>query len=286
MISEPLSNQASEESEAVIKSNFSETHEKVLQSQNLSQSFFTSEHSKPLIKPVRVAKVIADSGHCSRREAERLILEGSVQVNGKLIDSPATLITDHSIKINGKLINPKQEARLFIFNKPAGFICTNYDPEERPTVFDLLPKNLPRLVAVGRLDFNTEGLLLFTTSGEMARYMEMPKNKWIRKYRVRVFGKLDHNRLKSLSHGIRIGNVSYGPIEVKIEVEKESNSWLLVSLSEGKNREIRKIMEELGLQVNRLIRIAFGPFALHGLLLGEISEVSKKIVKNSLPSGF
>ncbi len=234
----------------------------------------------------RIAKVIADAGFCSRRQAEELIKQSRVQVNGKFIDSPATIITDQSIKIDGKLLGSKQKLRIFLFHKPAGFICTNSDPENRPTIFSLLPKKLPRLIAVGRLDFNSEGLLLLTTSGEAARYIELPKSAWIRKYRVRAFGKLNRERLSALAKGIRIGNIFYGPIFVKIEVEKESNSWLEVSLSEGKNREIRKIMAELGLTVNRLIRIGFGPFNLAKLPVGEVFEVKKTAIESSLPSQF
>jgi len=235
-------------------------------------------------KGLRIAKMIAQSGYCSRREAEALILEGRVQVNGKYIDHPAILITDESIKIDGKLINQKQPSRVFLFYKPVGFICTNKDPEGRKTIFDLLPKNLPRLISVGRLDFNTEGLLVLTTDGAIARYMELPKNKWIRKYRVRVFGKLNHDRLKALVKGITVDGIKYGSIKVEIDTEKESNSWLTISLTEGKNREIRKIMEHLGLQVNRLIRVSFGPFNLGEMKVGDIHEISKKTLKSSIPN--
>ncbi|MFZ9180994.1 MAG: pseudouridine synthase [Rickettsiales bacterium] len=234
-------------------------------------------------KGVRIAKIIAQSGFCSRREAEQLILEGRVQVNGKAIDHPALLITDQSIKIDGKLINAKQPTKLFLFYKPVGTICTNNDPENRQTIFDVLPKNLPRLISVGRLDFNTEGLLLLTTDGALARYIELPKSKWVRKYRVRVFGKLNHERLKALVKGITVEGIKYGSIKVEVESEKESNSWLSVSLTEGKNREIRKIMLHLGLQVSRLIRVSFGPFQLGEMRVGEIHEVSKKVLKNSVP---
>lgn len=225
------------------------------------------------IKPIRVAKVIAQSGFCSRREAESLILEHRVMVNGKTIEHPAVFITDESIKIDGKLINSKQKTRLFLFYKPIGTICTSKDPENRPTIYDLFPKNLPRLISVGRLDFNTEGLLLMTTDGTLARHLELPKNNIVRKYRVRVFGKLNHERLKALIKGITIEGIKYRSIKVEIDTEKESNSWLSVSLNEGKNREIRKIMEHLGLQVNRLIRVNYGSFSLEGLKIAEVREV-------------
>ncbi len=233
-------------------------------------------------KGIRIAKLIAQSGHCSRREAEALILEGRVKVNGQTIESPATFITDHSVKIDDKLINAKQEARVWMFHKPDGFLTTTKDPHNRKTVFELLPKQMPRVISVGRLDFNTEGLLLFTTSGEIARFMELPKNKWNRIYRARVFGKLNHERLKRLEKGIVVDGVKYGSIKVEVDVEKNSNSWLKISLEEGKNREIRKVMEHLGLKVNRLIRVSFGPFKLDDLKVGDVKEIRKSVVNGLL----
>lgn len=239
------------------------------------------EENFPEEKGQRVAKVIARSGYCSRREAEELIADGLVKVNGKTIDTPATLITDHAIKINNKLIASKQPTRMWIFHKPKGFICTNKDDKKRKTIFDILPENLPRVMSVGRLDINTEGLLLLTNDGEVSRYIEMPKQKWIRNYRVRVHGKVNMERLHKLSKGIRIDRISYGSI--KVEMEKEgSNSWLKISLSEGKNREIKKVLEYFGLEVNRLIRVSFGPFILGNLKTGQLKEVSRLVVKESL----
>jgi 23S rRNA pseudouridine2605 synthase len=232
---------------------------------------------KEEIKPARIAKVIAHSGHCSRREAEQLIIEGRVQVNGKFIDSPSTLITDHSIKIDGKLLNQKQETRLWLFHKPQGIITSNKDPQGRTTIFDILPKDLPRVVTIGRLDFNTEGLILLTTDGELARKLELPKNKFIRRYRVRVFGKLNEERLDRLKNGITIEGIRYSPILVEIEERQTSNTWLIVQIEEGKNREIRKVMEEMGLKVSRLIRTNFGPFDLGKLPTGQAFEVTQKI---------
>jgi 23S rRNA pseudouridine2605 synthase len=234
-------------------------------------------------KGIRIAKLIAQAGHCSRREAEALIAEGRVKVNGIVIDSPATFITDHSVKIDDKLINEKQAVRLWLFHKPVGVLTTSKDPLKRKTIFDLLPKNLPRTITVGRLDYNTEGLLLLTTSGELARHMELPKNKWIRKYRARVFGKLNHERLKKLERGITVDGTRYGSIKVEVDVEKDSNSWLKISLEEGKNREIRKVMEHLGLKVNRLIRVSYGPFKLGELKVCEVKEVTKTMMKSSFP---
>jgi len=232
---------------------------------------------------IRIAKVIAQSGHCSRREAEALIVEGRVQVNGVEVTSPATFITDQSIKIDGKLISAKQPVRLWIFHKPEGVLTTSKDPQMRKTVFDILPRNLPRVITVGRLDFNTEGLLLLTTSGELSRFMELPKNKWVRKYRARVFGKLNHERLKKLENGITVEGVRYGSIKVEIEHEKAANSWLTISIEEGKNREIRKVMEHLGLRVNRLIRTSYGPFILDDLKVCDVKEITKAMMKTTFP---
>lgn len=239
-----------------------------------------SENSKGVPKGIRVAKVIAGAGHCSRREAEELIAEGRVKVNGEVITTPATFITDHSVKIDDKLINAKGPVRLWLFHKPAGVLTTTKDPDGRKTIFDLLPRNLPRVIGVGRLDYNTEGLLLLTTDGSIARYLELPKNKFVRQYRARVFGKIDKERLKKLEKGITIDGVKYGSIKVEIEVERPSNSWIKVSLTEGKNREIRKVMEYFGLRVNRLIRVSFGEFKLGNLQVGEAIEVRRNIVND------
>ncbi|MFM2200784.1 MAG: hypothetical protein RL769_839 [Pseudomonadota bacterium] len=236
------------------------------------------------IDGIRVAKVISQSGLCSRREAEQLIVEGRVTVNGETINTPAVFITDQSIKVDGKLINAKQETRLWLLYKPVGTITSAKDPKNRKTIFKILPKNMPRVISVGRLDFNTEGLIVLTTNGALASYMEMPKNKWVRKYRARVFGKLDHDRLKALENGITIEGIHYGSVKVTVDVEKESNSWLTISLQEGKNREIRNIMEHLGLQVNRLIRVSFGPFVLGNMQIGELREINKKQLESFIPA--
>lgn len=234
------------------------------------------------IKPQRIAKIIARSGKCSRREAEELIVEGRVKVNGVVITSPATLITDEAIKVDNKLINAKEKVRMWIFHKPRGYITTNKDTLGRKTIFEILPENMPRTITIGRLDINTEGLLLLTNDGEVARYIELPQNKWIRNYRARVFGKIDMEKLKKLEKGIRINGVVYGSIKVELEREGDSNSWVKVSLSEGKNREIKKVFEYFGLTVNRLIRTSFGPFHLGKMPIGAVKEIPQNVLKETL----
>jgi 23S rRNA pseudouridine2605 synthase len=234
-------------------------------------------------KGQRIAKVIANSGYCSRREAERIIADGIVKVNGKIIDNPAILITDQSIKINDKLINPKQKPKIWIFHKPKNTIVSNNDPQNRQTIFDILPENLPRVITIGRLDINTEGLLLLTNNGAIARHIELPKTAWSRNYRVRVFGRVNMNELKKLEKGIKINDIKYGSIKVEMEREGDFNSWLKVSLKEGKNREIKKVLEYFGLQVNRLIRVSFGPFQLGSLAVGEVKAIEDKMLKNTMP---
>ncbi|MFT4718729.1 MAG: 23S rRNA pseudouridine2605 synthase [Rickettsiales bacterium] len=240
--------------------------------------------NKEVKKGRRVAKVIANSGYCSRREAEKLIEDGIVKVNGKVIDNPATLITDHSIKINDKLINQNQKPKVWVFHKPKNTIVSNNDPQNRKKIFDILPENLPRVITIGRLDINTEGLLLLTNNGDISRHIELPKTAWSRVYRARVFGKIDMTELQKLDKGIKIDGIKYGSIKIEMEVEKEGslNSWLKVTLKEGKNREIKKVLEHFGLQVSRLIRISFGPFHLGSLSVGEVRPVDDKVLESFL----
>lgn len=225
-------------------------------------------------KPPRIAKFIADAGYCSRREAEKLIADKRVEVDGEVIAHPALLITNQVVKVDGKLIRRKTtKPRMWLFHKPKATLVTNRPEAGKTTIFELLPKNMPRLIAVGRLDFNTEGLLLLTDNGELARFLELPKNEMIRKYRVRVFGLLDESALKRLGQGVKINGILYQGAKITVDKTGRVNSWITIEIKEGKNREIRKLMESIGLQVSRLIRTNFGPYALEGIAPGEIKEV-------------
>jgi len=237
----------------------------------------------------RIAKKLARSGICSRRDAERMIGEGRVTVDGKVLTSPALNVTDANvIHVDGKPLNAPEETRVWRYHKPAGTITTNRDPQGRPTVFEKMPPEMPRVVSVGRLDFNTEGLLLLTNDGELARHMELPANAWLRHYRVRVYGEIDPARLASVAKGVTISGIRYEPVKIDIEKTKEegANKWLSVTIREGKNREVRKIMDYLDLQVTRLIRVAFGPFPLGKLVRGGIEEVPRRVLKDSLGKFF
>lgn len=234
-------------------------------------------------KGERVAKVIARAGVCSRREAERLIGEGRVALDGKTLTTPAVLVEPGSIvTVDGEPIGAPERARLFRYHKPAGVLTAERDPQGRPTIYDTFPPGVPRLMPVGRLDFNSEGLLLLTNDGGLKRHLELPSTGWLRRYRVRVFGQPDPAALKRIAKGIAIEGVQYGPIEASIDSVKGSNAWLTVSLREGKNREVRRVMEHLGLQVNRLIRVAYGPFQLGDIPRGGAEEVPRKILREQL----
>ena len=235
-------------------------------------------------KGVRIAKYIADCGYSSRREAEEMILEGRVKVNGVIIESPALNITDEAVKIDNKLINRRLQTDLWLFHKPKQVITSNNDPQGRTTLFSILPAKMPRVVTVGRLDFNSEGLILLTNNSDLACYLESPKTAWARKYRVRVFGKIDEKRLAKLSRGITVDGIRYRGLDVIVENLGENNSWLEVTITEGKNREIRKIMAHLGLQVSRLIRTSFGPFKLGNLPAGELLKVNKRAMTDLISS--
>jgi 23S rRNA pseudouridine2605 synthase len=250
---------------------------------------------EPTNKAERIAKRIARAGVCSRREAERLIEAGRVTVDGKKISSPALNVTAaNRITVDGKPISAPEEPRLWRYHKPSGTITTARDPQGRPTVFEKMPPEMPRVVSVGRLDFNTEGLLLLTNDGSIARHLELPKNAWLRHYRVRVHGKADAGKLAALAKGVTISGIRYEPIKATLDKERReagdgsapANTWLDITIREGKNREVRKVMEHLGLQVTRLIRVAFGPFQLGKLPRGAIEEVPRRILRESLGKFF
>ena len=241
----------------------------------------TPEDGKP--NGERIAKVIARSGLCSRRDAEVLIGEKRVSVNGAVIESAALDVSpSDKVLVDGKPLAMREPPRLWRYHKPKGRVTTHKDPEGRPTVFDALPENLPRLISVGRLDFNTEGLLLLTNDGDLARHLELPSTGWARRYRVRAFGQIEQSKLDELAAGLRTDGVNYGPIEATLEREKGDNVWITLSIREGKNREVRRIMEHLGLSVNRLIRVSFGPFTLGDIEPGQIEEVKTSVLKDQL----
>lgn len=232
---------------------------------------------------MRIAKAMARAGLCSRRDAERWILEGRVNVNGQVIKSPALDVgPGDSIKVDGQPLTRPEPAMLWRFHKPRGCVTTHRDPEGRPTVFEKLPKDMPRVVSIGRLDFNTEGLLLLTTDGGLARHFELPSTGWLRRYRVRANGHVTQEQLDVLKDGVEIEGVKYGPIEGTVDRVQNANVWLTLGLREGKNREVRKILGSLGLEVNRLIRISFGPFQLLDLEEGTVERVRRRVLADQL----
>jgi 23S rRNA pseudouridine2605 synthase len=231
----------------------------------------------------RIAKVLSRAGLASRRDAEEWIVQGRVSVNGRVINSPALDVTANDIiTVDGKPLPPRERTRLFLFHKPRGLMTTHADPEGRPTVFDNLPEGLPRLISIGRLDFNTEGLLLLTNDGGLARALELPDTGWLRRYRVRAHGEVTQAQLDQLKKGVEVDGVKYGPIDATLERDQGANVWLVFAIREGKNREVRNVMAHLGLEVNRLIRISYGPFQLAELPEGEVEEVKTRVLREQL----
>ncbi len=234
-------------------------------------------------KGERVAKVMARAGLCSRRDAERWIEEGRVTLNGKRLNSPAQNVTNADVLVvDGQTVGEVATPQLWRYHKPAGRITTHKDPEGRPTVFEALPAELPRVISVGRLDFNTEGLLLLTTSGELARYLELPDTGWLRRYRVRLHGRPTDEDFAKLAKGITVDGMRYGAIEAALERTQGSNAWITMALREGKNREIRRVLGALGYEVSRLIRVSYGPFQLGDLKPGIVEEIKPHVIRQQL----
>lgn len=232
----------------------------------------------------RIAKYLARAGVASRRDVERMIGEGRVVHNGVVVVHPATFVAAGDVLlVDGVAVGEPARTRLWRYHKPDGLLTTHHDPEGRPTVFERLPADLPRVVSVGRLDLNSEGILLLTNDGAMARRLELPSTGWHRRYRVRVYGMVDSDKLAALKAGITIEGVSYGPIAAAVDSAKGANAWLSISITEGKNREIRKVMAALGLETTRLIRVAYGPFQLGSLVRGAVAEITGKVLREQLP---
>ncbi len=225
-------------------------------------------------EPQRIAKLLARAGVASRREIERMIADGRIAKDGVAIDTPATLLTSlHGVTVDDVAIAAPPPAQLFLFHKPSGYLTTERDPAGRPTIYDRLPAGLPRLMPIGRLDMNTEGLLLLTTDGGFKRQMELPSTGVPRTYRARAFGEISQQQLEDLFDGIEVDGMQYGPIEANLERRTGRNQWIEMTLTEGKNREVRRVLEYLGLKVNRLIRTAYGPFTLGEMPVGAVEEV-------------
>ncbi|MBW4707498.1 rRNA pseudouridine synthase [Roseobacter sp. YSTF-M11] len=242
--------------------------------------------SQPVSKPPegdRIAKVLSRAGIASRREAERMIEAGRVGVNGKQISSPAlNVTTQDKITVDGKEISAPEPPRLWLFHKPTGLVTTDHDEKGRDTIYSALPEDMPRVMSIGRLDLNSEGLLLLTNDGGVKRKLELPATGWLRRYRVRVNGRPTEDSLEPLRKGITTGGDHFQPMTVTLDRQQGANAWLTIGLREGRNREIRRAMEEVGLSVNRLIRISYGPFQLGDLKPGAVEEVRRKLVRDQL----
>ena len=245
-------------------------------------SFMTNETPKG----DRIAKVIARAGLASRREAERMIAAGLVTVNGKRIDSPALNVTPRDkITVDGKPVGAPEPPRIWRYHKPKGLVTTTRDEKGRDTVFDALPDTLPRVMSIGRLDLNSEGLLLLTNDGGVKRRLELPATGWLRKYRIRVNGTPSDETLQPLRDGITVDGDNFQPMTVTLDRQQGANAWLTVALREGRNREVRRAMQAVGLTVNRLIRVSYGPFLLRDLKPGEVEEIKQRVVRDQLGLG-
>jgi 23S rRNA pseudouridine2605 synthase len=235
---------------------------------------------------MRIAHHLAAAGVASRRAAEAMIAAGRVRLNGVPVTHPATFVAPGDlVQVDGRVVDEPGRTRLWRYHKPAGLLTTHSDPQGRPTVFARLPPGLPRVISVGRLDLASEGLLLLTNDGALARRLELPATGWRRRYRARVHGTVDERALAGLARGVTIGGESYGPIEAALDATKGANAWLSVSLTEGKNREVRRVLGHLGLKVTRLIRVAYGPFQLGLLPRGAVQEVTAKVLREQMPKG-
>ena len=225
----------------------------------------------------RIAKLLARAGVASRREIERMIDDGRIALNGEVLKTPATLLSSlDGVTVDGKAVKPPAAARLYCFYKPTGCLTAEHDPKGRPTIYDKMPPGLPRLIPVGRLDYMTEGLLLLTNDGELKRQLELPSTGVVRTYRARAFGTVSQEQLEELAEGVTIEGIRYAPINANLERRTGRNGWIEMSLTEGKNREVRNVLEYLGLQVSRLIRTAYGPFNAEGLEPGDVGEVQRE----------
>ena len=248
-----------------------------------SPAMTKAEMSEQKHEGERIAKVMARAGLCSRREAEAWIAAGRVAVNGEKISSPALNVQpSDKIVVDGKPLPGAERTRLFLYHKPRGLVTTSSDPQGRPTIFGALPKDLPRLISIGRLDLATEGLLLLTNDGGLARALELPATAWLRRYRVRAHGKVTQAQLDELRDGVTVDGINYGPIEATLDREQPSNVWITFAIREGKNREVRNVLRHLGLHVARLIRVSFGPFQLGDIAEGEVEEIPTRVLRDQL----
>ncbi|MDE2517558.1 MAG: rRNA pseudouridine synthase [Rhodospirillales bacterium] len=234
----------------------------------------------------RIAKYLSRAGIASRREIERMIAEGKIVLNGTPVTHPAVFVGPGDIvQVAGKVVDAPERTRLWRYHKPEGLVTTHRDPEDRPTIFQKMPPGMPRVISVGRLDLNSEGLLLLTNDGALARLLELPATGWLRRYRVRVYGAVEPQALAALAQGVTVEGVRYGPIDAALDSRKGENAWLTVALREGRNREIRRVMRHLNLHVSRLIRLAYGPFQLGQLPRGAVEEVPARVLRDQLPAG-